>query len=303
MPGILLLILKVIGLILLGVLGLFLVLVLLVLFLPVSYRVWVSGDSDDPGQLAYRVKIFGVQVLPKKERNRRFGKERAKKPDKTQNQETSSLPDTAGQTVRTTAEGGQPENPEASKREASKQETSKQKDSKQKTSKQPTLKWKMGSQKARQLNVPDSGNSGSKASKKKEKGASGTDIRSVLEQVRAEFTDEGNRRALRHVCSEIRYLLRHFGPRRLRADLSFSLGDPANTGYVTAALSVCPFPYGKGCHIIPDFEAEQFYLRGWLDISGHVRTVHVLAILLRLLFDRNIRAIIKKVLKQKKKQK
>ena len=50
MLEIVLMILKVIGLFLLGILGLFLVLVLLVLFLPVPYHVWVNGDLAQPDQ-------------------------------------------------------------------------------------------------------------------------------------------------------------------------------------------------------------------------------------------------------------
>ena len=71
MIGILLMILKLIGLLLLGILGLFLVLVLLLLFLPVPYRIWVSGDSDGSSRFAYRVKLFGFQVVPRKERKQR----------------------------------------------------------------------------------------------------------------------------------------------------------------------------------------------------------------------------------------
>ena len=85
----------------------------------------------------------------------------------------------------------------------------------------------------------------------------------------------------------------------MRADVCFSLGDPANTGYATAALSMCPFSYGKNCRILPDFEAEHWYVQGWLDMRGHVRAVHVLLAGLRLLFDRNVRKIIGKILKKK----
>lgn len=267
MIGILLMILKLIGLFLLGILGLFLVLVLLLLFLPVPYRIWVSGDSDGSSRLEFRVKLFGIQVVPRKEH-----KQRAKK--KSDDKQSGH-----------SAEDEVTQIPEKQSEAADKESlTSAEPQVERRSDAGPTKTEKRAS--------------GKKRFKHKEKRTSGRDIRSTVERLRAEFTDERNRRALRHLISEIRYLLHYFGPRRVRADVSFSLGDPANTGYATAALSVCPFVYGKDCCILPDFEAEQIYLRGWLDVKGHVRMIHVLLVGLRLLFDRDIRIIIQKVRKK-----
>ena len=273
MLGIVLLILKIIGLLLLGILGLFFVLVLLVLFVPIPYHVWVKGDSGKLEELSYRVKIFGIQVFPKKERKKRRGKQkRREKPPEIPQAETEG---TTG-TEQEPENGQQPTGPQT----------------------QGTPQAEPQTETAEQ-EAQNKGKKRLKSSKRKEKNAAGRDIRGMLEQFHAEFTDEGNRRALRHLLSEIRYLLRHFGPRRVRADLSFSLGDPANTGYATAALSICPFSYGKHCRIIPDFETEQLYLRGWMDVRGHVRTIHVLIVGLRLLLARDIRKIIGKILKKR----
>ena len=71
MLGFLCMVLKVIGLILAAIFALLLTLVLFALILPVSYRVWVSGDTGEPKTFAYRIRIFGIQLLPKKERKRR----------------------------------------------------------------------------------------------------------------------------------------------------------------------------------------------------------------------------------------
>ncbi|MGN0344537.1 MAG: hypothetical protein ACI4EC_06210 [Lachnospiraceae bacterium] len=270
MLGIVLMILKVIGLLILCILGLFIALVLLVLFLPIPYRVWVSGDSGEIKQLVYRVKIFGIQVFPAK-KNKKRRKKRAR--ERTE----AEVPTLPGDSVQ---DAGQesvaaPQTAPAATKTADREQQPAEDQIKQKRSKKQ------------------------KRSGRKEKNTSGRDIRGMMNRVRAEFTDEGNRRALGHVFSEIRYLIRHFGPRRVRADVSFSLGDPANTGYATAALSICPFSYGKGCHILPDFEEAQMYLRGWIDLRGHVRAVHVFISGFRLLFDKDIRRIIRNILKKK----
>lgn len=296
MLGILLLILKIIGLILLGILGLFLAVVLLVLLTPVTYRVWVSGDSGDLGQLAYRVKILGIQILPKKERKRRSGKKRTEKPgaedekpDASPAQTENTEPPKAVEAKVTEPEMPKPHSEEAAAPEMPDQNAVEPETPEKKLPDRKHLKKREKRSKKEEKNPKE------KNSKKKEKSTSTADVRALLGQIRTELSDEGNHRALKHVLSELRYLLRHFGPRRMRADLAFSLGEPANTGYVTAALAVCPFSYGKDCYLVPDFEAEQFYVRGWMEVGGHVRTVHMLLILLRLLLDKDIRKIIKKV--------
>jgi hypothetical protein len=118
--------------------------------------------------------------------------------------------------------------------------------------------------------------------------------RQTLKNIHRELTDAGNRRALSHVWKELAYLLGHFGPRKVKGELSFSLGDPASTGYATAALSLCPFVY-SGCGIYPDFAAEKPYVLGQIDVKGHVRLIHALHSGLGLLLDKDIRKIFHKV--------
>lgn len=271
MLGILLMILKIIGIILLCILGLFLVLILLVLFVPIPYRIYMNGDSGDPKNLVFRIKIFGIQVFPKKEVSGNARRWRRKKRIKEPDSPVAETPQIQA--------------------EESKEETSKKIDTETAGTHQAAEQTKPQKQKQSKTS--------NKTSKRRTKNTSGTNVRETLQSFYAEFTSEGNRHALRHLILEIRYILRHFGPRRVRADVCFSLGDPANTGYATAALSMCPFSYGKNCHIIPDFEVEKWYVQGWLDMQGHVRTVHLIAAGLRLLFDRNVRAIIRKFLKKK----
>lgn len=274
MLGILLMIAKIIGIILLCILGLFFALVLLVLFIPVPYRIYVNGDSGDSQNFVFRIKIFGVQVFPKKDASKKARRLRRTKRIKEQTQDSPG------------AEAPQIQAEEPKEKRQTAVET-------QRTGRQTEQKEQPHSK------ALDTKTKNIKTKNAKAGNASGKDVRGMLKLFYAEFTDEGKRRALRHLLRETRYLIRHFGPRRVRADVCFSLGDPANTGYATAALSMCPFSYGKNCRILPDFEAEHWYVQGWLDMRGHVRAVHVLLAGLRLLFDRNVRKIIGKILKKK----
>lgn len=263
MLGIMLMILKVIGWILLGLLGLLLFLICLVLFVPVPYRVWVNGAPEQDPVFECKVKIFGIQVFPRKR------KSSGSTPDKEHAPAAADTGADAADMAGTTDTAAVTNTTDETK---SVQET--QTDSK-------------------------------KTSEKGEKESAGTVKRpekkfshSIFDTGRkiwTELTDKHNKRALAHVLREIKGLLHHIGPRHVYADVAFSLGDPANTGYATAVLSVCPFAYGKKCRIEPDFLTENLYLKGWVDLRGHVCLVHALASGLRLLFDRDIRRIIKKL--------
>lgn len=270
--GIVSMLLKMIGCIVLGILGLFFALVLLILFVPIPYRIWAKGDSGDISSLAYRVQVFGLQLIPKKEKGGRRSKKPKRQKEDVSTNETSEVEE---------SRADEPDNAQ------------------EKTPQTPGDKAVKQQPVPEPIPEPNKKTKRSKKSKKQKSASSMRNVRDMLERLHTEAVDEGNRRAVGHVFREIRYLIRHFGPRHVCADVSFSLGDPANTGYATAALSICPFSYGKKTHIIPDFEAEQLYLRGWLDVRGHVRIVHLFISGLRLLLDKDIRNIIRKIIKKK----
>ena len=274
MLGILLMILKVIGWLLLAILGLLLVVVCLVLFVPVPYRVWVNGSPEDDPVICCKVKVFGMQVFPRKSKKAKAG-------DATEAAETAEPSEV---TAAPQESAGVPEEPETAAQQAAQE--------KQTAQPQPagTDTDKNIDQSAEKKETETAQPSEQKQEKKFSES-----VRDTMKRIRTELTDEGNRRAVLHLLREVKKLLRHIGPRRIMADVSFSLGDPANTGYATAALSVCPFVYGKKCRITPDFVTEELYIRGWMDVRGHVRIIHVVAAGLRLLFDRDIRRIIKKL--------
>lgn len=269
MLGILLTILKVIGWLILGIIGLLLFLICLVLFMPVPYRIWVSGTPENDPVFCCKVKIFGIQVFPGKKRRKRkkdsAGTTDIPEETKCENQDGNA----AGQPVHP-AEKPVPESAEPSTR---KMETAAA------TGQQASLSG--------QAEQPDSSDRAEKRFSK--------DVMGTAKQIWSELTDEHNRRAFLHVLREVKSLLHHIGPRRVQGDVAFSLGDPANTGYLTAVLSVCPFAYGKKCSIEPDFVTEDLYLKGWLDVRGHVCLIHAAASGMRLLFDSDIRRMIKKL--------
>lgn len=110
------------------------------------------------------------------------------------------------------------------------------------------------------------------------------------------ITDEANQSVVRAFFLELGYCIKHFKFRKLVTDLKFSMGDPAKTGQTLGVLCLFPILYQYQVNIFPDFEADEFYIKGTFEIKGHVRAVHLLAVLLRLWKKKEVRALVKKLL-------
>ena len=283
-------ILKIIGIILLCLLGLLFVLLTVVLFVPVRYRIqgevkeketqihirasWLChvisflGDYVD-GMFDYILKIFGVR--------KEFGGS---------DEETSSeVEEQDDETVETEI---------STKAEEIPQETSE------------------GVEEAGEAGKP--GKSTERISGKKSKKRSfGSKISSKLKKIRETVkkiwdfivhlpqkfdkikevvTDAGNKNALSLTWRELRYLLRHFKFRKIHTDLEFSAGDPALTGQILGGIAVIPAFYRYDMHIYPDFASDTFYVRGTFDIKGRIRLIHLLCSVIRLLKEKDVRRVL-----------
>lgn len=107
------------------------------------------------------------------------------------------------------------------------------------------------------------------------------------EKVTAFLTDDVHVEAFKIVKTELGILARHLRPRRIRGFVRFGFEDPYRTGQVLAGLSILyPF-YGEHVEIYPDF--EQKILEGDLYMKGHIRMIHLATLLWRLFFNRYIR--------------
>lgn len=131
-----------------------------------------------------------------------------------------------------------------------------------------------------------------KESKKKNKGKNKVDVTFIKQQL----TDEHNRLVVRKVWAEFCYLVKHFKHRKVITDLIFSLGDPATTGQVLGVLCMIPALYQYEFKIVPDFEADEAYIKGTFLVAGKVRLIHVLITILRLIFDKEVRLVVKRIL-------
>lgn len=307
---IILLILKIIGFVLLAMLGLFLLAIVAILFVPVRYRItgevreavsvrirvnWLlhilswRADSKDK-EFVQKLRIFGF-FFKKREKPVKIRKE--KKPRKARNtKKNKTKADTVPKSIRQpeiskvpdSESVQEPEIPEAPGSEpASEPDALPQKPTQ--PSRLQKIKHFPGMIKSKWGTIKEK----TKALKERTK-----HIQETLSQIWEEFQDEENRNAAKRVFLELKTLLQHFLPGKIKVDAFFSAGDPAKTGQVLGLAAMLPFIYQYQIHLYPDFEAEAFYVNGSFDIRGRVRGIHVLILVIRLIKDKNIRKLIQR---------
>ena len=306
----LLAILKVIGIILLIVLFVILALVFAVLFCPVRYQILAENNENtrvhfkgsfllfvlrflgayEENEVTFRVKLFGFVVFqyPNKKPKisndfkKKDGKKNRKKAGKKSGNK-SSLPteDAANERNDVPKDSvidtkGIPENPKNSKVVSEeKEEAEIPQKAKERKHIFTGLKQVFTKIKEWILHFPE------KLTRIREKIKSGKD----------EIFNEGNKELIGHLLKELRYVIKHLRPKKVKADVTFSTGDPARTGQILGILCMFPVMYSYDMHIVPDFVEEHFYVKGTLELKGQVRLIYFMIVAIRLLKDKNFRRL------------
>ncbi len=87
----------------------------------------------------------------------------------------------------------------------------------------------------------------------------------------------------------LQMFLCNIAPRRLSGQVSFGFDDPSTTAKVAGCLALLPFLYTSRLHITPDFETEQTFVSGTVCVSGKLRIVAIVKMLLRWLAQKDFR--------------
>lgn len=113
------------------------------------------------------------------------------------------------------------------------------------------------------------------------------------EELQAFLTNEIHQSSWSRLRQEIWRLLKFLKPKRLVLNIHFGFEDPSVTGKVLAALSMLyPF-YLHHVNLEPEFDEK--ILEGNAYIKGTVRGLHLLIILCNLFFDKNIKTTYKAI--------
>lgn len=326
MAGIILTILKIIGIILLSILALLVLLIGIFLFLPIQYQVkaeksaekasgclylsWlfhifrVRVEFGSKSGVAYSVKLLFFQVFPRLEKKHKIKEnsnnnsiqkkaERSENPTK-ENVLSEKFPE-RNHEIRT-------EEPKESPQEEPKEEPEEEPEEESKPKEKPKEK--------EEEEEPKENPQTKSAAKKK------TIVQLFLDKIRKlKFTFYKIYDKIKEICSgyekfkqfvsseelkgslkflneQKKYLVRQLKPDRADAYVHFGTEDPALTGEILAVLSIIyPF-YGYQLEVVPDF--EQVCLEGNIYIKGRVQCYVMLLTAWRAYKNKYIRKMIEK---------
>lgn len=118
------------------------------------------------------------------------------------------------------------------------------------------------------------------------------------EELQAFLADELHQLAWKRLKRETWRLLQFLKPKKLVLNLHFGFEDPAVTGKVLAGLSMLYPLYTDYVNIEPEFDEK--ILEGDACIKGNIRGIHLLIVICNLFFDKNIKATYKEIKKWKR---
>lgn len=117
-------------------------------------------------------------------------------------------------------------------------------------------------------------------------------VKDNIEYYMEVLKDEQTLALLKNGKTRLVKILKKVCPTKLEADVLFGTGSPDTTGYVLGLYGML-LPYlGNHVNITPDFET--FVFRGRIFAKGRIRGVTMLINALHILFDPNLKPVIKK---------
>ena len=300
MIQVLLLILKIIGIAVLAVLGAVLLVLTVVLFVPVFYRVRIIHNPQKTQvkarvsflfpaviatieylkKLSFKVRIFGILLLdsekPKKEKKpkekkvRKQGKNRKKvNPQETEKKEKEKIPK---------QEEREPEQLTVSELPDEKEEPE---DKKEQTAEKQGLfdKIKSKIKKIRET-ISNIVNKIKRLFRQKE-------------EAQRIFAKQETKTALKFVWDKLKHLLKHVLPRKVKGCVSFGADDPATTGQILGILSVVYARTGELLIIRPDFTQKR--LETDMELRGRIQLFTLLVIAVKVFLNPELRQLITEV--------
>lgn len=122
-----------------------------------------------------------------------------------------------------------------------------------------------------------------------------TELREKKDKLIAFVRDPANQRTFHLLRRQVWKLCRHIFPGRISGRVRFGFDDPAKTGQVLAYISPFYALYARRLEVIPVF--EESVMEGAVQLRGRIRIGTLIVIAVRMLLDKNFRALLKKFLK------
>ena len=300
-------ILKVIGIILLVVLALILTALLCVLFVPVKYRAVGSFDNTDiraKTHVSWLFHLFTLHIEYAQEtdgyirlafvKKKLFDNYEALDDD---DMDEAAKTETEDKVSENTADESKipAEESEHVADEQTENESTAQTHNEQRTVNDENQHIKQQTKLTHQKTYKKRNKKPPKKSHKKQFKDKSEKIKTGIDKLKREYSDERNKAAFLHLKKELFIILKRICLRRLKLTMVYSTGSPDTTGISLGILACFPVGYTNRWRITPDFESENPYAKGSFDIKGHVIVISILAATLRVLFDKNCRRLYNRI--------
>lgn len=314
MLHILILILKITGIILLFILGTILLIITAVLLIPVRYygylekekmlkingkAAWFLGVVEVTAnyvenQMQMDIRLFGKSLINKKSKKMKKKKRQNIRPSKQRKEHEA--PEMLPERKEMENERDIPEIPVT----ISEQKSAMQETDKKSPDAERTAYVKRSTQKNR---IKEFTNKISEIPKKvarsiKQMQRSVRNVSGKIKQIKAQITKyidfwdlDVTQTAKNHVWKELKYLIRHYRPRKISGQLLIGFEDPSVTGQVLGIL--CVLAVFGGNHLKVEGDFQQSVLKGNLEMRGHIRLCHIAKSAVILLTDKNVRRTIR----------
>ena len=125
-------------------------------------------------------------------------------------------------------------------------------------------------------------------------------IKGVLEKLskmKAFLKDQTNRAGFKKAWMYLKRILSHIKPRKLVMKLRFGTGDPASTGQLLGAIYAVYPPVIHKLQLQPDFDEKRF--EGELYARGRIRVFTILVIGIKVIRDKDIKNVRNNIMKLK----
>lgn len=302
MIQILLLILKIIGITILAVIGLILLVLALVLFVPVFYRVriihnprqtkvtakvsflWpaVTAVIQYLKKISYKVRIFGLTILDS-EKPKKPKKEKPKKPKKPKRQKVKKKKEEKVTPPANEDSLSQEKQEEAEPVAVQPQQLCEEE--KQEIPIQPEKEKKPGLFAKIKAKIQKIRETISKIFSKIKK------LVHQKDEVKRILGKPETKTAMTFAWDKLKRLLKHILPRKIKGYVAYGADNPATTGQVIGILSVIYARTGQVLEIRPNFAEKQ--LETDVIIKGRIQLFTLLLIAIKVALNKELRQVIK----------
>jgi len=323
---VLLLILKILGILFVSVLALVLLAIVLVLFVPLRYRIQGhrAGDYGVEARISWLLRIIRIKVkyvsesklfyevrllwflllsndeawkAAHEEKKRKAAEKKARKAEKKKQKQKEKRAKAKAKLKAKQRKGAgkkSGEDDENRKPERCLQEDSQKNADAESAKNQINSHNENCAEEALQQNGKEKKNLKALFIKLKKKLQSVMDtIKALWHKIDTVITflkDETNKAAFGASWSTLIQILKHIGPTKIQGYLAFGMDDPATTGYILAVLGIFYGKFGKSFSIRPNFEEKQFETE--LRAKGRIRMSRLLFLAWKLWRNKEFKSLL-----------